>query len=425
MSQIKEKPMTENNRILIIDDDPGIRDCYKSILSSPLQTENVLSKGASIFNEPVEDSGQVSQKQYDLVLTMRGEEGIEAVEKAVEKNAPFAAAFIDIKMPGIDGAETAKQIWKIDPNVKIAIVTAYSEHTPDDIVIVTGRDDVFYLRKPFNSEEIRQFARAFTNQWCLERERKLLGDKLKRANEELEDIVKQRTEELKQAYKKLSGLDKDKITFLKYLSHEMNTPLGWIGVTQAMDQEELSEENKEMVAMVETGFERLNSLIKAVLSYFELAGSDLSLNLKKVSIQQLISDSINQKKDMIENAGLEIITRVQNEHSINIDPEYFIELLMILLDNAIVFSESGGTITVEVESAEDKTMLIITDNGRGIEKEILENIFKPFAIEEFNRHERGYGLNLPKVKIIAEAHGWHIRAESDGKDCGSRFVIEM
>ncbi len=127
---------------------------------------------------------------------------------------------------------------------------------------------------------------------------------------------------------------------------------------------------------------------------------------------------------MIEKAGLEIITRVQDEHSINIDPEYFIELLMIILDNAIVFSEPGGTITIEAASGEDKTRLIITDNGKGIEKEVLENIFKPFAIEEFNRHEGGYALNLPKAKIIAEAHGWQIRAESEGKGCGARFVLE-
>ena len=105
--------MTESNRILIVDDDPGIRDSYKSILSSPSQTDNVLSKGASLFDEPVEDSGPVSQNKYDLVLTERGEEGIDAVEKAVEKKAPFAAAFIDMKMPGIDGAKTAKCIWEM------------------------------------------------------------------------------------------------------------------------------------------------------------------------------------------------------------------------------------------------------------------------------------------------------------------------
>ena len=56
-------------------------------------------------------------------------------------------------MPGIDGAETAKQIWHIDPAIKIVIVTAYSDYTPDDIVRLVGREDLFYLRKPFNPAE--------------------------------------------------------------------------------------------------------------------------------------------------------------------------------------------------------------------------------------------------------------------------------
>jgi len=415
--------MIENKRILIVDDDPGIRDSYKGILS-PLHADNVLSKGASLFDEPVEDAGPVSQNRYDLIITGRGEEGIEAVEKSIEQKAPFAAAFIDMKMPGIDGAETAKGIWAIDPDINIAIVTAYSEHTPDDIVRVTGRDDVFYLHKPFNPEEIRQFARAFTHQWSLEQERKQLHEKLKKLNADLESLVEQRTAELKQAYKKLSSLDQNKMIFLQYLSHEMNTPLNWIGATGVMDREDLSDENRELVDMVEKGFDRLNNLVRAVLSYFELAGSDLNLKLEDVYVREAIFEIINRKADMVEESNLEIITSISETHTIKADPEYLIELLEIFIDNAIAFSEQGGTITIKAVADKERVRLIISDNGKGIEKEDLENIFNPFATEESKRREGGYGLNLPKTKIIAGAHGWQIRAESEGKGHGASFVIE-
>jgi sigma-B regulation protein RsbU (phosphoserine phosphatase) len=116
-------------------------------------------------------------------LTDCGENGIKAVQAALEEQMPFAAAFVDMMMPGMDGAETAKEIWRIDPQMKIVIVTAYSDYTPDDIVRKVNRDDLFYLRKPFNPAEIKQFARALTAQWNLEREKELLSSKLAQAHE--------------------------------------------------------------------------------------------------------------------------------------------------------------------------------------------------------------------------------------------------
>jgi len=155
VEKVRGETMIENNRILIVDDDPGVRDTYNGILSPPLKPD-MLSKGNALYGETVEDMKLIFLRSYELALAERGEDGIRQVEKAVEQQSPFAAAFIDMKMPGIDGAETAKRIWNIDPDMKIVIVTAYSEYTPDDIIRVTGRNDIFYLRKPFNPEEIRQ-----------------------------------------------------------------------------------------------------------------------------------------------------------------------------------------------------------------------------------------------------------------------------
>jgi CheY-like chemotaxis protein len=103
---------------------------------------------------------------------------------------PFAVAFIDMNMPGIDGAETSRRIWMLDPQVKIVIVTAFSEYKPCDIINIAQRDDLFYLRKfylrkPFNTDEIKQFARALSNQWHVERDREILATRLEKANAEL------------------------------------------------------------------------------------------------------------------------------------------------------------------------------------------------------------------------------------------------
>ena len=164
--------MNDNNRILIIDDDPGVRESYTEILS-PSPSTDVLAIGNALFGGQADDYEAAAGPRYDLMLAENGAEGIRLAVEAREQGRPFATAFIDMKMPGIDGAETAKRIWAVDADLTIVIVTAYSEYTPDDIIRVTGRNDIFYLRKPFNAEEIRQFARALTNQWNLERAKEL------------------------------------------------------------------------------------------------------------------------------------------------------------------------------------------------------------------------------------------------------------
>jgi len=170
-------------KILIVDDDPGVRDSYRQILS-PSPALDFIEKGAQLFDGKDRKTRATSDPLYDITLTDRGEAGVAAVGHAASTRTPFAVAFVDMMMPGIDGAETAKRIWQIDPAIKIVIVTAYSDHTPDDIVGLVGREDLFYLRKPFNPAEIRQFAKALTNQWRLERERELLSAKLERARKQ-------------------------------------------------------------------------------------------------------------------------------------------------------------------------------------------------------------------------------------------------
>jgi CheY-like chemotaxis protein len=99
-----------NKSILIVDDDPGVRDSYDQILSSK-PVSDIMSKGKDLFDAKDEDSVASPKLQYDITLTDCGEAGVSAVQEALSRQSPYAAAFIDMMMPGIDGAETAKQIW--------------------------------------------------------------------------------------------------------------------------------------------------------------------------------------------------------------------------------------------------------------------------------------------------------------------------
>ena len=102
---------------------------------------------------------------------------------------------------------------------------------------------------------------------------------------------------------------------------------------------------------------------------------------------------------------------------------YLIQLISILVENAIVYSEKESKVYIETVYEKDLPVFRITDTGKGIKEENLNAIFKPFMIAEFDRREGGYGLNLPKVKVIAEAHGWTLSVDSKGIGAGTTFSV--
>ncbi len=157
--------MVENNRILVVDDEISIQKIFQRILSPPLKTD-VLSQGAVLFGEMPEQPESPIQTRFELTLADCGPDGIKAVEAAMMNNRPFSLAFIDLGLEGIDGVETARQIWEADPNIKIVFATGSVNFDPENIYRATGRNDFFHLKKPFSIKEVKEIAQTLTQQWA-------------------------------------------------------------------------------------------------------------------------------------------------------------------------------------------------------------------------------------------------------------------
>jgi PAS domain S-box-containing protein len=159
----------DNHRVLIVDDDHEILSSYRAVLApqdgdstpSNAQLAELLGKSQS--------SESLAAPRFELRFASQGSEGVAMIESALEKNEPMAVAFIDIRMPpGIDGMETAARIRKIDPDIEIVIVTAYSDRSREEIVrVVGGPEKLLFLRKPFDPEELTQMALSLTAKWNL------------------------------------------------------------------------------------------------------------------------------------------------------------------------------------------------------------------------------------------------------------------
>ena len=162
-----------NTRILVIDDDENVRMNFREILQ-PQAEENVYADqlknaGAALFSQPGSPPSPArkhSSATFDFEFdeASNGKQGYQLVEKAVLEQRPYAAIFVDMRMPEWDGLETVGHIRKIDAKAEIIFVTAYSDHSIEDIVTTVGTN-ISYHCKPFSAAEIEQIATKSVYEW--------------------------------------------------------------------------------------------------------------------------------------------------------------------------------------------------------------------------------------------------------------------
>src|SRR5436190_5634762 len=149
-------------RILIIDDNAAIHDDFRKVLCPANPSAAGLDElEDSPFGQPLASTGSSNpQVEYELDTALQGEEGLAKLKQAIAQGRPYAMAFVDMRMPpGWDGVQTIQQLWKVDRTLQVAICTAYTDYSPDQISSALGiRDGLLMLRKPFEKAEIRHVA---------------------------------------------------------------------------------------------------------------------------------------------------------------------------------------------------------------------------------------------------------------------------
>lgn len=176
-----------NRRILIVDDTASIHEDFRKILCADTDAEPSLdSLEETLFGTPA-----APRQAFELDSAYQGQEALALVSQALAANAPYAMVFIDMRMPpGWDGLQTIEQLWNVDPNLQIALCTAYSDYSFEAIEArLKYNDQLLILKKPFDHLEIRQMASALTWKWQLAQDvaRKVIG---------LERTIEERVQEL-------------------------------------------------------------------------------------------------------------------------------------------------------------------------------------------------------------------------------------
>jgi len=126
--------------------------------------------------------------RFEVHSRNQGDAAIEAVRHALETRQPFSAVFLELDLPpGLGGIETAQEIRALDPNVNLVLVSGSPDAHPEHLgKKIPPADKVFFFRKPFNGVECRQLTAALCGKWHADMA-------LRRANEDLEKRVEERT----------------------------------------------------------------------------------------------------------------------------------------------------------------------------------------------------------------------------------------
>ncbi|MHC4949814.1 MAG: ATP-binding protein, partial [Planctomycetota bacterium] len=376
-----------NRRILLVDDEPRILEELEKVLAPTQKGSAELSELENrLFSNS--ETKQKSTIVYDVCCCRQGDEAVCKVQEAIEKEEPFAVAFIDIRMPpGPDGVSTAEQIRKLDPNIQIVMMTGYSDFDISEIANrIPPEDKLLYMQKPIHSQEIQQFALALTAKWQSDYLLHLQNQKLVESN----------------AY--LKEHDRLKSEFVMTVSHELRTPLtifkNILSNAMAGVMGKVPPKLLRNLEMADEAIGRLTSIINDFLDVSKLEVGKMKIHAEVLCVQQTVNELVEMIQFVTDAKNIQLDLLVpENELYINADFEKITRVINNLIENATKFvPEKTGKISIEVEDRGERIGINVRDNGPGIHGDDKEKVFDRFVQVEKHvgpgKHGTGLGLAI-------------------------------
>ncbi|HEX9838832.1 MAG TPA: HAMP domain-containing sensor histidine kinase [Anaerolineales bacterium] len=259
---------------------------------------------------------------------------------------------------------------------------------------------------------------------------------------EMETRVEHISSEMDKVQKQMQRVDKSKSAFISVAAHELKTPLtlieGYASMMEDLMREKKGVSLESLIAGIDTGIERLRSIVDDMIDVSMIDNDLLQLNFQPIQVSQLIEALSIEFKTIMRSRKLTMDIRDYEgaKQWIYVDSARIMQAVRNVINNAIKYTPDGGTITIEGRKLQGFLELIITDTGIGISPENQAVIFEKFGqLGSVELHSSGKtkfkgggpGLGLPIARGILEAHGGSIWVESEGYDelrCpGSTFHI--
>ncbi len=261
-----------------------------------------------------------------------------------------------------------------------------------------------------------------------------LVNELTQLNEDLEQRVEHRTEELKIARDRADAANRAKSNFVANLSHELRTPLTSItGFSETLREKhfgELNEKQAEYVKYIQDSSQHILSLINQIVDLEKIETGKTEMKISNVRIKNLLENSALMFRDKAVEHHLTLDYQLApeiDEVEIRADEPKLQQVVINLLSNAVMFTPDSGRVTVRAKVADEQLIVEVMDTGIGIAPENKEKVFEDFFKVKGDIRDKtpGLGLGLGLSRRLVEMHGGKIWVESEGEGKGSRFTFTI
>ena len=246
----------------------------------------------------------------------------------------------------------------------------------------------------------------------------------------LEQMVRQRTEELEQANEKLRELDSLKTEFLSSTTHELKTPLGAIKTFLILFSNgqlgSVSEMQAEVLDDCIYSVNRLLRLIEGMLDLARIEAGVAELSIGKVDVGEKLQKAVRLLRADAD--AKKMVLDVNNpEGFVRSDPDKLSQILINFIGNAIKYTPDGGCINVKAEIEDDFWHFSVIDTGPGMTPEQVEKLFIRFSrLEDYKRKVSGTGLGLAISKKLVEMQDGRVEVFSEpGKGSVFSFFLPV
>lgn len=325
-------------------------------------------------------------REYELKTASTG-------EQALEVAADFQPDIIllDNMLPGIDGREVCQQI-RADSRLrhtKIIMVSGKTMVSERVEAYEAGADD--YIIKPFDEDELLAKIHVYLR------------------------------------LKSVEEVDQFKTNVLTLVGHEARTPLTSLiaSAEMLMSEENIdAEEQKIFAEMVYNAAKRLHSLFEKAMVLSLLKSGKRQFNMAPANLCDVVREAICEVAAKAAERKVKIEEKFDTSSTVCLDKEGFKRVVTAILDNAIRFSPSDGSIMVCISGGNGDVCLSVSDQGEGIDPDYLPYVFEELSDPDVAHHSEGHGLCLAIARQIVLQHNGTISAEST-KGSGATFTVRL
>jgi signal transduction histidine kinase len=366
-------------KILIIDDEPGIREGTKRILQ----------------NFKVDYPFMDEQIDFQVMEAGTGKEGIEIIDRELPE-----ILLLDNKLPDIQGVEVLEYVKNKHYDIIVVMITSYASL---ELAVKATRDGAYdFIPKPFTPQEIRASVENITKQIFLKR----------------------MTQTLNKTGKQI------RFQFLSVLSHELKAPLNAIdGYLKMIKERQFGNQIDAYEEMLDRSMERIKGMRQLILDLLDLTKIETgkpTQKLENVEVRKIIQMSVDTIRPYAIQKDVDVYINSRENIEMKADAGEIEIIMNNLISNAVKYNKTGGRVDIFLEKKDGRIKITVSDTGIGLKNEDKEKIFDDFVRIKSSqtREVTGSGLGLSIVKKIVDMYQGSIEVQSE-PERGTTFIITL